>query len=138
MTFAVLTKSLRDNRRGLLRWILGITLAATAYASFYPRMAKNGAAQVANLPDGLREALHMDDIGSAAGYLGSSVFGLIVPLLAMCFGVALGARATAADEESGTLDLLLAHPVTRTEVLLQRFGALACRPRRWAWRCGWA
>ncbi|MET7541599.1 ABC transporter permease subunit [Streptomyces sp. NPDC005507] len=37
---------------------------------------------------------------------------------------ATGARATAGDAESGTLDLLLAHPVTRTRVNLQRFGAL--------------
>ncbi|WP_280336326.1 ABC transporter permease subunit [Nocardia wallacei] len=120
----VLTKTLRVNRRGLLGWTAGITLAAVMYASFYPQMAESGAAQAENMPESLRSALHMEDIGSAAGYLGSTVFGLIVPLLAMFFGAAVGARVTAADEESGTLDLLLAHPITRTSLILQRFAAL--------------
>ncbi|WP_024803016.1 ABC transporter permease subunit [Nocardia sp. BMG51109] len=120
----VVVKTLRDNRRGLVGWTAGITLAAVLYAGFYPQMAKNGAAQTENLPEGLRDALNMTDITSAAGYLGSTVFGLIVPLLAMFFGAATGARVTAADEESGTLDLLLAHPITRTSLILQRFAAL--------------
>jgi ABC-2 type transport system permease protein len=34
-------------------------------------------------------------------------------------------RSTAADEETGYLDLLLAHPVSRTRFVLQRFAALA-------------
>ncbi|MEV0769479.1 ABC transporter permease subunit [Nocardia salmonicida] len=120
----IFTKTLRDSRRSLLGWTAGITVAAVAYASFYPQMAANGAARTENLPEGLREALNMDDIASAAGYLGSTVFGMIVPLLAMFFGAAVGARVSAADEESGTLDLLLAHPITRTSFLAQRFAAL--------------
>lgn len=120
----VFTKTLRDSRRSLLGWTVGITVAAAAYASFYPQMAANGAAQTENLPEGLRDALNMNDISSAAGYLGSTVFGLIVPLLAMFFGAAVGARVSAADEESGTLDLLLAHPLTRTSLIAERFAAL--------------
>ncbi|MGF0319194.1 ABC transporter permease subunit [Nocardia fluminea] len=120
----IFTKTLRDSRRSLLGWTAGITVAAVAYASFYPQMAANGAAQAENLPEGLREALNMDDIASAAGYLGSTVFGMIVPLLAMFFGAAVGARVSAADEESGTLDLLMAHPITRTAFIAQRFAAL--------------
>lgn len=120
----VFTKTLRDSRRSLLGWTVGITVAAAAYASFYPQMAANGAAQAENLPEGLRDALNMNDISSAAGYLGSTVFGLIVPLLAMFFGAAVGARVSAADEESGTLDLLLAHPLTRTSLIAERFAAL--------------
>ena len=88
-------------------------------------MATGGAESVQNFPEAMREAFHLDDLTSAAGYLQSSVFGLILPLLALFYGAATGARVTAGDEESGTLDLLLAHPVTRTRLILQRFGALA-------------
>ncbi|WP_405166612.1 ABC transporter permease [Nocardia sp. NBC_01499] len=125
MTVTILTKTLRESRRALIGWTAGSTLAAVMYASFYPQMAKSGGQQVQNVPEGLREALRMEDIASAPGYLGSTVFGLIVPLLAMFFGAATGARATAADEESGTLDLLMSYPITRTSLILQRFGALA-------------
>lgn len=67
----------------------------------------------------------MEDIASAAGYLGSSVFGIIVPLLAVIYGIATGTRAITGDEEAGYLDLLLAHPVSRTRLLLHRCAALA-------------
>jgi ABC-2 type transport system permease protein len=47
-----------------------------------------------------------------------------VPLLVAVFAIAFGTRAVAGDEEAGTLDLLLAHPVSRTRLALQRFAAL--------------
>ncbi|MEV4708654.1 ABC transporter permease subunit [Actinoplanes sp. NPDC049316] len=121
----VFTKTLSDDRRVLIGWSVGATLAGVMYASFYPQLADGQMAQaVANYPEVMREAFRLDDLTSAAGYLGSSVFGLILPLIAMFYGAATGARATAADEETGRLDLLLAYPIGRTAFLLQRFAAL--------------
>jgi ABC-2 type transport system permease protein len=122
----VFTKTLTDDRRTLAGWAIGATLAGVMYASFYPQLAGGQMAEaVANYPEAMREAFRLDDLTSAAGYLGSSVFGLILPLIAMFYGAATGARAIAADEETGRLDLLLAHPISRTLFLLQRFAALA-------------
>ncbi|MEU4428467.1 ABC transporter permease subunit [Actinoplanes sp. NPDC024001] len=122
----VFTKTLTDDRRALAGWVVGATLTAVMYASFYPQLADGQMAEaVANYPQAMREALRLEDLTSAAGYLGSSVFGLILPLIAMFYGAATGARAIAADEEAGRLDLLLAHPVSRTRFLLHRFAALA-------------
>lgn len=45
-------------------------------------------------------------------------------MLLIMFAATSGARAIAGDEEAGTLDLLLAHPVSRTRLVLERFGAL--------------
>ncbi|MEU8659759.1 ABC transporter permease subunit [Actinoplanes philippinensis] len=126
MASDVFTKTLTDDRRSLIGWAVGATLAGIMYASFYPQLADGQMAEaVANYPQAMREAFRLDDLTSAAGYLGSSVFGLILPLIAMFYGAATGARAIAADEETGRLDLLLAHPVSRTRFLLHRFAALA-------------
>ncbi|KPC84744.1 MULTISPECIES: ABC transporter permease subunit [Streptomyces] len=119
MNIAVLTRSLADNRRGLAGWSLGTAAVAMIYASTYPSQREN----TASLPEAMREALHID--ATAAGYLHASVFGVILPLLATIYGIATGSRALAADEESGRLDLLMAHPVTRTRLVLQRFASLA-------------
>jgi ABC-2 type transport system permease protein len=120
------TKTLWDNRRGLLSWMIGTALVAMMYAAFYPQLAKGAMADaVAAFPDSLKQAFRLDDLSSAAGYLGSSTFGILLPLLALAYGTATGARAIAGDEEAGYLDLLLAHPVSRTRLLLQRFAALA-------------
>jgi ABC-2 type transport system permease protein len=122
----VLTKTLSDDRRVLTGWTVGATLAAVIYAGFYPQISGGQMAEaVAGYPEAMREAFRLDDLNSAAGYLGSSVFGLILPLIAMFYGAVTGARAVAGDEESGRLDLILAHPVSRTRLVLQRFAALS-------------
>jgi ABC-2 type transport system permease protein len=122
----ITARALFDNWRSLAGWLVGTTLAAVLYASFYPQLADGQMAEaVANYPQAMREALRMDDLTSAAGYLGSSVFGLILPLVVMLYGAFTGSRAVAGDEESGYLDLVLAHPVGRIGVVLQRFAAVA-------------
>ncbi|WP_328773038.1 ABC transporter permease subunit [Streptomyces sp. NBC_00286] len=118
MNLALCTKSLSDSRRGLVGWMLGTAAVGMMYASTYPAQKDN----TASLPQALRESLHID--ATAAGYLQASVFGVILPLLAMIYGATTGSRAVAGEEDSGQLDLLLAHPVTRTRLALQRFGAL--------------
>ncbi|MGI5181375.1 ABC transporter permease subunit [Dactylosporangium sp. CA-152071] len=119
-------RALADNWRSLTGWIAGTTLAAVMYASFYPQLADGQMAEaVASYPQAMRDALRMDDLTSAAGYLGSTVFGIILPLAAMLYGAFTGSRAVAGDEETGYLDLLLAHPASRTGLVLSRFAALA-------------
>ncbi|MFG3703157.1 ABC transporter permease subunit [Micromonospora sp. NPDC047670] len=114
------TKTLYDNRRIFTVWSLTTGLLAMAYASFYPQITAESAA---NVPEAMRGFGFADTV-TAAGYLQGAVFGLLVPLLITFYGSATGARMTSADEESGYLDLLLAHPLGRWRLLLQRFAAL--------------
>ncbi|GAA3305774.1 ABC transporter permease subunit [Streptomyces cinereospinus] len=118
---SVYAKTLFDNRRVLAVWALATGLLAMAYAGFYPQLTANAADSV---PEAMR-GFGFDDLTSAAGYLQGAVFGLLVPLLATFYGAATGARMISADEESGYLDLLLAHPISRTQLLLHRIAALA-------------
>ncbi|HKT01554.1 MAG TPA: ABC transporter permease subunit [Rugosimonospora sp.] len=120
------TKALRDGRRALFGWALGIGLVAVMYSSFYPSISKPAFAQaLKNYPESIKRAFNIEDLTSPAGYLGSYVFGLLVPVLLAIFTVIAGSRAVAGDEEAGVLDLVLAHPVSRTRLLLSRMGALA-------------
>ena len=74
-------------------------------------------------PTEILEAMGWDDIATPTGYLGSTVFGLVVPILAVIFAIAVGTRLLAGDEEAGTMELTLTHPVSRTSLVLQRAGA---------------
>ena len=65
------------------------------------------------------------DIASPAGYLNSQVYALMAPLVLLIFAIGAGAGAVAGEEERGTLDLLLAHPLRRRDYVVQRFLALA-------------
>ncbi|MDQ2742613.1 MAG: ABC transporter permease [Chloroflexota bacterium] len=121
----IFSKSLWDQRRSLPAWAFEIAALAAMYAAFYPSVHRSGiATYYQSLSPGLRKALGVTEMASPVGYLQSSVFGLLVPLLVILFAVVTGARAIAGDEEAGTLDLLLAHPVGRTQAVLQRFAAL--------------
>jgi ABC-2 type transport system permease protein len=124
MTVSV--KQLRDNRNVYLSWIVVITAVAVLYAALWPVFGGNsGLTSLVNgLPQAMKDAFHMDDYSTAVGYFSSTVFGLLVPILMAVFAIAAGTRAIAGDEEAGTLDLVLAHPVGRTRLALARFGAV--------------
>lgn len=123
---SITAKTLWDARRGLTSWTVGTALVGAMYASFFPSMSGGDMADVYDsFPEAMREAFNLDELSTAAGYLGSTPFGVVVPLLVLFYGAATGARLIAGDEESGYLDLLVAHPVSRTRLVVQRFAALA-------------
>jgi ABC-2 type transport system permease protein len=118
-------KTLWDNRRGLLGWAVGITAVTLVYGGFYPFVTTPAYAEAMEaLPDELLTAFGWNDLTSPAGYLGSTVFGLLGPVLVIIFAIGLGTRAIAGDEEAGTLELLMTLPVTRQRIVVHRAAAL--------------
>ena len=124
MSAEVLTKSLWDARRSLRGWALGLAGAAGIYTSSYALIEPTSYEEVIDaFPTEILDAMGWDDIATPTGYLGSTVFGLVVPILTVIFAIAVGTRFLAGDEEAGTMELTLAHPVSRTSLVLQRAGA---------------
>lgn len=123
---SVFTKWLWDSRRSIVGWTIAIVLAGAGYAAFWPTI-NNPELQsfIENYPEAILKAINYTDIATAAGYLNATVYGLVVAVLMLVYAVAAGTRTVAGDEEAGTLDLILAHPVSRATVALQRFAALA-------------
>jgi ABC-2 type transport system permease protein len=120
-TFAVLSGVLRDQRRSLGLWGLALTAVTLVYVSFYPAVGGDElGSMVEALPEGLSAAMGYDQLGSAAGYLTATVFGLLGPALLLVFGVSRGARLVAGLEEEGGLELELTAPVSRRQVVTER------------------
>jgi ABC-2 type transport system permease protein len=116
---------LSRRRRGVLGW--GIALAAVVgiYVPFYPAMGgPELQALVDNLPQDLISVLGYDRIGTPEGYLTSTVFGLLGPVLLLMFGIGLGARTIAGEEEAGILELAASAPVRRDVLLAGRVIAM--------------
>jgi ABC-2 type transport system permease protein len=61
---------------------------------------------------------------SPAGYLNARQFSLLFPALLLIFAIALGAHIVAGTEEDGTLEYVVALPVSRRRVALERFAAM--------------
>jgi ABC-2 type transport system permease protein len=62
----------------------------------------------------------IDRIFSPAGFLDTRFFSLM-PLLLGVWAVIIGSGLVVADEENGTLDLILAHPVRRFDLIIGRW-----------------
>jgi ABC-2 type transport system permease protein len=121
----VFTKTLWDQRTGILLWSFAIAAVGVTYAAFYPSInSPEMAAALEAYPQGLLDALGFTDITSPAGYLGSTTYGILGPILMIIFAASMGTRAIAGEEDAGRLDVLLAHPVERWQVVVQRAGAV--------------
>jgi ABC-2 type transport system permease protein len=129
MPTEVLVEVLRERRRSLLWWVLGLAALIALNVAFYPSVRDDEALSdyAKDLPESVRALFAGGelDLTSPAGYLNSQVFALMAPLILLIFAIGAGAGAVAGEEERGTLDLLLAHPVRRRDYVVQRFLALA-------------
>ncbi|MEZ4450463.1 MAG: ABC transporter permease subunit [Nannocystaceae bacterium] len=121
----ILAQLLRERRRPLATWALALAGVCGMYTSLYPYMAgANLDAMLEALPKGLVEALGYDQIGTAAGYVGSATYGLVALALLLVFAIGRGAAILAGHEESGALELELTSPASRAAIYDQRLAAL--------------
>jgi ABC-2 type transport system permease protein len=125
----VASRLVRDRRRSLLWWSVGVVGLVLFTVALYPSLKGEESLNeiVEQMPETLRSMFGMDTaipLTSAPGYLQGRLFGSLLPLILMVFGIGLGARAIAGGEQDGTLELLLANPVTRRTVVVERYLAL--------------
>jgi ABC-2 type transport system permease protein len=129
MLRTVLLKTVRDQRRALTWWSVGLIGTAAMYASFYPSVRDNAETMnrfIQSMPEWMRTSFlsASGDYTSPAGYLHTEMFSFFAPLLLMVFAIGAGARAIAGEEERRTLDILLSTPVSRRRVATDKFLAL--------------
>lgn len=125
-TMPVLRGVLANQRRTLVLWGIAVAAVCTIYTAFYPAMGggEEMEALIAAMPDALAEAMGYDQMGTAPGYLTSTVYGLLAPVLLLVFAIGTGARLLAGQEEDGTLELELASPTPRRQVYVERLAGL--------------
>ncbi|MBT8197458.1 MAG: ABC transporter permease subunit [Acidimicrobiia bacterium] len=130
MLRSVFTKTIFDRRRGLIGWTMGMAALVVMVIAFYPSIAGQRE-QLEDLfesyPDSLLALMGVEsaaDILSPVGYLNSQLFANVVLLIVLIFAIGAGTAATAGEERDGTLDLLLAQPISRTRVLIDKLGSI--------------
>lgn len=129
----VLLQALREQRRSLLLWSTGWVAVVGVYCAAWPAVRDSGTSfdeLLQGLPAGIRALVTGPDgqlsLSTAGGYLQAELLSVTGPLLVVVLGLLLGSRAGAGEEERGTLELLLAQPVSRRRVLLEQAAAAAC------------
>jgi len=126
---AVLSQVVWRRRLTLLWWSLGLLGLDALLAVAYPTVRDNGELDrtFAGLPPAVQASLGLDAanrLTSPVGYLNSQYFANLLPIVLLVFAIGLAAWSISGDEASGSLELLLANPVSRIRVALERAGAL--------------
>ena len=130
MALLIAERSLRDRRRGFVGWSIGLAAYVALQTSFYPSVQNSDLQRaIAQYPKELKAffgGAQAFDFSTGHGYLDVELFSMIIPALLTIAAIAYGAATLAGEQDRGTLDLVLANPVTRRRVVLEKvLGAAA-------------
>jgi ABC-2 type transport system permease protein len=116
-------RALVDRRRSLLWWVIGTSIYTLMIVASFPSI--RGQNELNDILDDYPPEIialfsggeTTFDLTSAADYLNSQIFALILPLLLAILAIGFGAGTIAGEEERGTLELVVSHPVARTRIV---------------------
>jgi ABC-2 type transport system permease protein len=123
---SVYLKTLRDQRRNLVGWAVGITLLVGIEAAVWPSFRDMAGIDelIAQYPDYMKELFNVEEMTTGIGFMNAELFTLLVPALFIIHAIGRGARLLAGEEEAGTLDVLLVTPVSSSRLVLGKALAL--------------
>ncbi len=114
-------------RGQMLGWGIALAALGLIIALFYDTAVQQRAALeklISSLPREVTVFIgNIDELFSPAGYLNARYFSLL-PLILGAFAIIVGSGLIVSDEENGTLDLILAHPISRVQLCVGRSIAL--------------
>ena len=119
--------TLRWLRGQILGWGLGLALYGVTMGALYDTIQGIEGMEelLASYPKELWAFFgNMSTLSTPEGYIGT-YYSSYMPLIVGIFAVSVAAALLAGDEERGTLDLTLAHPVSRTALFWGRAAAFA-------------
>lgn len=121
MTGAIYTKSLRD------RWVSTVVAAGALAAWLWIAMGVYSGIDLSiytDLPEALRSVMGIPEGADAAALAYNVVLGTVGSLTLAGLAVSIGASSVAGEERDGTMGVLLANPVSRTQVLVSKAVAM--------------
>ena len=111
-----------SRRNAIIGWGIGLSCYAAMYIGIYPEMAGQLAAM--NLSDiSFYQAMGVE-MGSFEAYLGSTVLQFMSLILGI-YAIIGSTGALAGEEDSGTLELIVATPIPRWQIVAIKALALA-------------
>jgi beta-exotoxin I transport system permease protein len=123
MRAATFRMGVRLRLRSAVLAALGMTAVILMVGALFP--AVGDSIGKLDLPKGVSELLGGADYGTIRGWMQSEIGAVYGPLVIGAIAITAAAGSTAGEEESGILGLVLAHPVGRPRLMLEKAGAVA-------------
>ena len=127
MPRSVFSHTLWSRKRSIFFWILGVFIYALLIISLYPSFGELSAYQdlIENLPPAFEAIMgEIGEMGTPAGYLTNEHFNHMYPILMTMLTVGVAMSIIHNEEYSGTLELIISRPISRSAFLIHKIVAL--------------
>ncbi len=117
----------RQRVRGTITLLVVVSFYLFVLVWMFPSIEASGASfeeYAQALPEAIQSAFAIDAITTIGGFLATEVYQFIWILMLGLYFTYLGGGLIAADIESGRIDLLLATPVSRVQIVVEKFGSV--------------
>ncbi|HSX45333.1 MAG TPA: ABC transporter permease subunit [Candidatus Saccharimonadales bacterium] len=120
---SIFLKTLHEKRLMMIFWSIGVIAMSMLMMGFYHSFSGGGFDELLkNLPKSVQGLVgNIADLKTVGGYVSQEVFALRIPLLTLIMGIVLFVSLLSGDEDQGTLQTLLAQPVSRTKVYFEKY-----------------
>lgn len=120
----VFGKTLYERRWSIIIWFVAVFLSTFLTMLLFPSLRDSLGASLQDVPESMRDLLgSAEDYQTVTGFADLQIIAQMV-FLTIIMGVIVGTSLLAGEESSGTLQALLAQPVRRSRVYMQKFWAL--------------
>ncbi|TXN29931.1 ABC transporter permease subunit [Lacisediminihabitans profunda] len=129
MLRSVFAKTLRDQRRSLAWWSVSLVLIVGMYVAIWPSVRDQPSVGdfLDQMPEAIRSLFASSgaDMSTPVGYLQVELMSFLGPAVVLLYAIGAAVAAIGGEEEHHTMDLLLANPIRRSRVVLDKFAAMA-------------
>ena len=113
--FNLLLHELRVRRSAIIGWGIGLILFILIYLPIYPSLQEQMTTfDVGNIA--IYQAMGMSSMATLEGYISSTIVQFI-PILLGIFAIINGTATLAGEEDNGTLELMVAMPLARWQIV---------------------
>ncbi len=113
-------KTIYTKRWGLITWSVGLAAVVVFTMIFYPTLSKSFSQALTNVPDSLKSFVgDANSYKTIAGYTDVQIYTQYV-FMTFIYGIVLFTSLIAGEENDGTLQTLLAQPVKRSRIYIEK------------------
>jgi len=124
---AIILRTIKDKQKSLIIYIIAGMLFMLMYVTLFPSMQQSfdelAKTMLKQMPEGFLKAFGVDvsTFGTFEGFIASEYFSFIWPLVAILIGVSFAGSSLAGEIEKGTMEILLAQPISRIKLFFSKY-----------------
>jgi ABC-2 type transport system permease protein len=124
--WSIIKRTINDRKTVILIYIIVALAFLLMYVSMFPSFAdqtEQWDEVMKTIPEGVMKAFNLEDYSFARleNFLSGELYSITWPLLLIILAVSTAGAAIANEIEKGTIEIILAQPITRTKFYLSRY-----------------